>query len=236
MIVGGFHMANPGLDLHNTRVDDMLTSKRQREIETAVEALARFKPTKVGVEGRSDGLKERYAQYLAGNLPPVRNEVVQLGFRLARTAASEGVYSLDTPGDFPYDQVKQFAETHGMSGIIAEQDAITKAEVDEQTRRLATGTVSSTLRFLNDPARIRNDNRFYRAMLQVGAGPDQPGAELLVDWYKRNALICAKLVQLAKPGDRIVVFFGSGHAYFLRQCVTEMPGYRLVEPNDYLPR
>jgi hypothetical protein len=42
-------------------------------------------------------------------------------------------------------------------------------------------------------------------------------------------------VQLAKPGGRIVVFYGSGHAFFLRQCVTEMPGFKLVEANDYLP-
>ena len=43
-------------------------------------------------------------------------------------------------------------------------------------------------------------------------------------------------LQLAKPGDRIVVFYGSGHAFFLRQCVTEMPGFKLVEANDYLPK
>jgi hypothetical protein len=32
-----------------------------------------------------------------------------------------------------------------------------------------------------------------------------------------------------------VVFFGSGHAYLLRQCVNETPGLKLVEANDYLP-
>jgi hypothetical protein len=49
-------------------------------------------------------------------------------------------------------------------------------------------------------------------------------------------LICANLVQLARPGDRIVVFYGSGHAFLLRQCVAETPGFRLVEANAYLPR
>ena len=33
-----------------------------------------------------------------------------------------------------------------------------------------------------------------------------------------------------------MVFYGSGHAFLLRQCVSETPGFRLVEPNDYLPR
>jgi hypothetical protein len=43
-------------------------------------------------------------------------------------------------------------------------------------------------------------------------------------------------VQRAKPGDRVVVFYGSGHAFLLRQCVSEMPGYRLIEANDYLAK
>jgi Family of unknown function (DUF5694) len=41
---------------------------------------------------------------------------------------------------------------------------------------------------------------------------------------------------MAKPGDRIVVFYGAGHAYLLRQCVREVPGFELVEPNTYLPK
>jgi Family of unknown function (DUF5694) len=55
-------------------------------------------------------------------------------------------------------------------------------------------------------------------------------------WYHRNLLICANLLQVAKPDDRILIFFGSGHAFLLRRCVTETPGFRLVEPNDYLPQ
>jgi hypothetical protein len=30
--------------------------------------------------------------------------------------------------------------------------------------------------------------------------------------------------------------YGSGHAYLLRQCVREMPGFKLIEANDYLPK
>jgi hypothetical protein len=82
---------------------------------------------------------------------------------------------------------------------------------------------------------IKNGNAFYRSTLWVGGGTVQPGADLLTQWYRRNFLICANLVQRAKPGDHVVVFYGSGHSFLLRQCVSEMPGYRLVEANDYLP-
>jgi hypothetical protein len=235
MVVGVFHMSNPGRDIHNLKVDDVLEPKRQGEIAAVTDALSRFKPTKVGVEWPADLVAERYKQYLAGTLPPSRNEVVQLGFRLTKTAGAE-VYSLDADGDFPYERLKNFAETRGFSGLLDEQNAVVQREVDEQARLLAQKGVSADLRFLNDPTRLRTDNAFYRNMLRIGLGGDQPGADLTASWYHRNFLICANLLQLAKPGDRFVIFFGSGHAFLLRQCVTETPGFKLVEPNDYLPQ
>ena len=48
-------------------------------------------------------------------------------------------------------------------------------------------------------------------------------------------MIFARLMQAARPGDRIVVVYGSGHSYWLRQLVQTTPGFRLVEANDYLP-
>jgi hypothetical protein len=235
MVVGVFHMSNPGHDIHNLKVDDVLEPKRQGEIAALIDALARFKPTKVGVEWPADVVAERQRQYLAGTLPPSRNEVVQLGFRLAKIAGAE-VQSLDADGDFPYERLKNFAETRGFSKLLDELNAAIQRSVDEQARLLAQKGVSADLRFLNDPARLTNDNAFYRNMLRIGLGGDQPGADLTSSWYHRNFLICANLLQLAKPGDRVVIFFGSGHAFLLRQCVTETPGFKLVEPNDYLPQ
>jgi hypothetical protein len=38
-----------------------------------------------------------------------------------------------------------------------------------------------------------------------------------------------------KDGDRVVVLYGAGHARLLRECVEEMPGWKLVEANSFLP-
>lgn len=236
MIVGDFHMSNPGRDQHNVTVDDVLAPKRQGEITAAVDALNRFHPTAVAAEWPADIASERYAKYLAGTLAPSHNEVVQLGFRLARTAGLKQFHGIDVDGDFPYDAVDAYAKAHGQSAILDKAGEDIQAQVDHQAALLKTSSVSGVLRYLNDPARIRDDNGFYRTMLKVGGGTDQPGAELLTSWYRRNFLICANLVQLARPGDRIVVFYGSGHAFLLRQCVSESPGFKLVEPNAYLPK
>ena len=107
--------------------------------------------------------------------------------------------------------------------------------MEELERRLAISGVAGALRYLNDPVRLQSDNGFYRTMLKIRGGPEQPGAALLTSWYQRNFRICANLLQATKPGDRMVVFYGSGHAFLLRQCLQEPPGYQLVEPNDVLP-
>jgi len=50
LFVGSFHMNNPGRDVHNTKADDVLADKRQREIADIAKLIARFKPTKIMVE------------------------------------------------------------------------------------------------------------------------------------------------------------------------------------------
>ncbi|HEX3809092.1 MAG TPA: DUF5694 domain-containing protein [Rhizomicrobium sp.] len=236
MIVGDFHMNNPGRDLHNVQVEDVLTPKRQAEIAAAVSGIAQLKPTMVDVEDDAPGASQKYADYLKGTLPPSHSEIVQLGFRLAKQMNLQTVHGIDVEGEFPYDAVDAYAKAHGESAILDAANNDIGKMVDMIGKTLAAGTVSDVLRYLNDSARLSRDNDFYRTTLLVGGGKDQPGAELLTAWYRRNFYICANLVQLAKPGDRVVVFYGSGHAFLLRQCVSEMPGYKLIEPNGYLPK
>ncbi len=237
MIVGNFHMSNPGKDLHNATVDDMLSTLRQAQIKSTVDGLAKFHPTMVDAEWDADTARERYAAYLKGTLAPSRNEVVQLGFRLAHQAGLDTVHGIDVDGEFPFEAVQTYAQAHGQSALLGEQGAAIDAFLKTQTDILnGKGGVAAALRYLNDPALIANGNAFYRTTLKIGGGMDQPGADLLTAWYRRNFLICANIIQLTKPGDRVVVFYGSGHAFLLRQCIAETPGFKLVEPNDYLPK
>jgi len=196
--------------------------------------LARFKPTAVVVEWSGD-TQERYEKYLAGTYGVSHNEVVHLGFRLAHKMKLPTVAGIDVDGDFPYEPVETYAKAHGQSAWLDKASDEIESIVRQESAVLAKGTVGDLLRYLNTPANIARANGFYGYAMHIGAGTTQPGAELLTAWYHRNALICANLIQLAKPGDRIVVFYGSGHATLLRMCVSQTPGYELVEANDYLP-
>jgi hypothetical protein len=86
LVLGTYHMANPGRDIFNMAADDVLAPKRQAEIAELLEVLKRFKPTKIAVESTvyEDRRPKQYADYLAGKYTLTANEIEQVGFRLAK--------------------------------------------------------------------------------------------------------------------------------------------------------
>ena len=54
MVLGTYHFDNPGQDLHNMKVDSVLTPAKQAELADVASRLAKFNPTKIAVEALSD--------------------------------------------------------------------------------------------------------------------------------------------------------------------------------------
>jgi hypothetical protein len=239
IVLGTFHFDNPGLDLANTKVDDVLAPKRQAEIGKILSGLERFKPTKVAVESQrrqpGTSFNERYPIYRTGKMEPSRNEIVQIGFALAARMNHPNVYAVDVDGDFPFEAVMAYAERTGRAQKLGGQLAAIQKWAADFGKELATKTLSQALRIHNDPRFVAEGNAFYLEMLRYGALDDQPGAKLVSSWYERNIKTCARIVQIAEPGDRIVVLYGSGHSHLLRHCLGGVPGWRIVEANDFLP-
>ena len=50
----------------------------------------------------------------------------------------------------------------------------------------------------------------------------------------RNARICARILHVAEPGDRILVLYGVGHVHWLRDCLGTLPDVALIHPAPYL--
>ncbi len=246
MVLGTYHMGNPGQDLHNARIDPVTTPAKQAELEAVAEALARFRPTAIAIErvarNQSDMLDHRYPDFTPTDLLTSPDERVQVGYRLAHRLGLQRVYAIDEqdrdgqPSYFPFEDVQSWAEANGRSDALGAMLARVGAMVADMETRQRTDTVGGMLRWMNAPERAASDQTFYTGLLALGAGDTQPGAVLNGRWYTRNAMIFARLVQAARPGDRIVVIYGAGHGYWLKEFVRTTPGFRLVEANDYLPR
>jgi hypothetical protein len=236
MLIATYHFSNPGQDLNNVKSVDVLAPQRQRELEAVTQSLARFEPNSVAVEWPDDIVDERYPKFMGGTLAVSRNEVVQLGFRLASARKLKLVRGLDVDGDFPFDPVVAWASSHGRQTEIDRMLALGAAEVTRISALQEKHSIGGVLRDMNPPAAIAKNHSFYPTLLSMGEGTQQPGAALVSAWYSRNLAICARLMQAARAGDRIAVFYGQGHVYLLRQCLSEQSNVELVDALDYLPR
>ncbi len=101
LILGTYHMGGSS-DYIQTSTDDVLSPRRQREIEALVNALAAFRPTKIMVEAplaHDSALNARFRRYAAGQDTLRRNEIDQIGFRLAKRSGHSRVYAIDYSQD-----------------------------------------------------------------------------------------------------------------------------------------
>ena len=67
----------------------------------------------------------------------------------------------------------------------------------------------------------------------LGEPGDWAGADLLADWFRRNARIYANIAGLAgSPDERVLAIFGAGHLGWLRQNIASDPTLRLRTLGD----
>jgi hypothetical protein len=237
LVLGTYHMANPGHDIVNMQADDVLSPRRQGEIAQVIEVLKKFHPTKIAVErdGGDKRISSDYADYLAGKHELTRNEIEQLGFRLAKELGHKAVYPEDTDGDFPYPRLVKYAKATGRS---AELDA-TYGEVGDMVKAqgayLASHTILETLLSMNSDERVTRDVGFYFRQAHLGEHYDWAGADLVSDWFRRNMRIFTNLVGLAdSPSERILVIYGAGHLGWLRFAVASDPTLRLRKLAEFV--
>jgi len=185
LVLGVYHMSNPGRDIVNMQADDVLAPKRQAEIAQVIAALKRFQPTKVAVEADigDDRIPKRYAYYLAGKHELTRDETEQIGFRLAKELGHQTVYPVDVEGDFPFQRVVNYAKASGRSqeldAMMGEVGGIVKA----QGAYLASHTILETLLYMSSDDRVAADVGFYYRLAHFGEPGDlgrrRPGLRLV---------------------------------------------------------
>lgn len=243
LVLGTYHMDNPGQDLVNVRAADVLTPQRQAELAAVATALAQFKPTVIAVERITAApgyVDQHYSRFSESDLASKRDERVQIGYRVARIAGLQTVHGIDEqpaagePDYFPFEKVQASARARGQDaalGALLEQAGRTVAEFGGRQEK---STIAELLRDANDERGLADPSLYY-ALLGLDAGEDQPGAELLGYWYMRNAKIVAKLSDVVQPGDRVLVVFGAGHKHWIEQIARNTPGFEVVDATQYLP-
>ena len=189
LVLGTYHMANPGRDVFNMKADDVLAPKRQAEMAQLIAVLKKFNPTKIAVEADvgDDRVPNRYADYLAGKHELTRNEIEQVGFRLAKELGHKTVYPVDEEGEFPWQRILDYAKASGRSKELDELMSQIGAKVKAQNEYLSSHTVLEALLYMNSDEHVAEDVGFYYRESHFGEPGDYAGADLVSDWFPQHA-------------------------------------------------
>jgi hypothetical protein len=237
LILGTYHMANPGHDVFNMAADDVLAPKRQAEIGELLEVLKRFKPTKIAIESAVylDRRPKQYADYLAGKYTLTQNEIEQIGFRLAKELGMKAICPVDIDGEFPLQRVINYAKANGQSQILDGIMAEIGEMVKQQDAYLHSHSVLKTLLYMNDDKQVARDVGFYFREARLGDPADYAGPDLLTSWYQRNIRIYNNIAKIIEsPTERVLVIYGAGHLGWLRQIVADDPSLKLRKLSEFV--
>lgn len=244
MVLGAFHMGNPGQDVANADIENMLTVERQAEIAAIGNALMEFNPTVVAVERitqEPDYIDPKFVDYTPDDLAEIADERYQLGYRVAGLAGITRVYGIDEqpsdgePDYFPFDELMAQAAAIGESDKINAEIADVQAMMAKFSAMQKDKSVAELLLLNNEEGEFSSPDFYYRTF-GFDRGETQPGAELQAYWFMRNAKIFSKLVQVTKPGDRVLIVYGAGHKYWLDHFAKHTPGFVMIDPVPYLEK
>lgn len=246
-LVGTFHFAYYNFDAHKTSKEnqvDILSDKKQKELNELLEYIYKFKPTKIAVEsGPITGyLIKRYQAYKKGERKLGKDEIEQMGFRLLDKFNLDTIYGINDQGIFGdlYDckdslVIRPILDSISKGYDYMSDDPISKLyrEFYKENDSLA-GKVSLLEYFKyrnSDKVLDRGFGAYLNGDFKLG---NKRGADMMaLEWYSRNLRIYRHIQQITKsPEDRILVIMGWGHITVLKHLLECSPEFKLVKFNQ----
>ncbi|WP_410221115.1 DUF5694 domain-containing protein [Pedobacter sp.] len=248
-LLGTFHFNQV-----DTLTYDVNDEKHQESIKKLAKMVTGLKPDKVFIERMPEWeyknkMDSSYQEYKNGKLRKMRNEIWQVGARVAAELNHPHIYQCDHPGMYGiyYQKLVNYVKAHN------EEDKLTKKNGLGMTIPLTTLMKSDSirktvdlleyLRWLNSAAVQQSSHAHYiNVYPQIGntnvfnSESDYfLGADLTVDWYRRNILIYSKiLAQLDYKENAIFLIIGNDHIPIIKQLFKDNPYFNVVETEKWL--
>lgn len=240
LLLGSYHMSNPGADQFNLESDDVLQPKRQEEILEVVKKLAAFKPTKICIEAQygDSAIVAKYKTFLKKEIELRKSEKEQIGFRLAKLMGHETIYPIDVKMNIDQpglqDVITANPAKHGPR--MGQMESLGGEAMRVMGKWLAEGTVSEVLYNMNQPAfNDLNYQMYLKIFLPTVEGDNYAGADLAATWYHRNLRIMSNLHKIdVTPEDKVLIIFGQGHIPLFERIAKDSPYFEVVDVLPYL--
>lgn len=252
MLLGTFHFGYPNLDGHKTdssKFVDVKSPKRQAELEQLADVIMRFKPTRVYVESNDEPwVDSLYTAYLNNTYKLGRNEIFQVGFRVAGKMKHTKIYSSDT-WPFSSEHYNEFKWIDSLWEQSLPADSLRDKYWNKKYKQYYDNgdsadlalTILENFLLMAEPTTLQRMHGHYLTAdfntvpLHNNDDGQQGPDRLSIWWYNRNLRIFNNILR-TKPtaNDRIMVLFGNGHMPLLKHCFQASPAFEVVELKSLL--
>lgn len=241
MLLGTYHFEGSTNDAVQTPAADVLSERRQAELEELSGRLARWAPDQIAVEwpfSFADSTTAIYQRYASTGTTQSRNEVVQIGFRLARRLGHATVHPIDHQMPIGNDSIEPL---HARRPEFKQRQdsllAVLRTRADSIALWQRGTTLIEHLRDANSEHGLSGGNSLgmFGSLLAAGEGANRGGPQLIARWYERNIIMVHNLTRVLRPGTRrVLVVVGSGHVPAMRNILHESPDFCPVSSLPYL--
>jgi hypothetical protein len=255
-LVGTFHFNASDDDVIKGTKVDMSTPDKQRELDELVSKLQKTQADKVFVEwmpSRQRFVDSTYVLYRKGQREvgtqrQNNNEVVQIGYRLAKKLNRPKVYCADADGVFDYGAALDYAKSHGQEpilkgfnnpaqagdsvGLLIEKRVKAIEAARPAVPKRPMNNMLNLFKVLNSPeVNQANMDGYLLTDARVGSGDNYSGADLGGEYFKRNVRIYTNLLRAVdvQHDKSIVLIIGQGHVSLLKSILRYNSLFEVAE-------
>ena len=178
-----------------------------------------------------------------------KNELVQVGFRVAKMLGHKRVYQCDHPGRYGalYDRSSQYAQTNNQKGFLdatAKGTAVREDDLVNEDSLMQNSTLLEYIQWINSDVVMRTSHASYvsnyplvgsKGLYNYDDDDTLIGAELTADWYRRNIMIYTKMIsQLTFDEKAIFLIMGGDHIPILKHLFESNPNFEVMKAESWL--
>ena len=249
-LLGTFHFAQTDDDYN------IKEQKHQKSIAELCDIIKKQNPNKIFVERQPEyefknKIDSLFLSYVKGRKLKRKNEIYQVGFRVAKKLGHKKVYQCDNPGLYGkyYAEARDYATKNGQMDIMEAKRIGTVTRHDDiinEDSVMQNSTLLEYLQWINSKQVMQTSHAAYIANYpQIGStdfynyDDDNTliGAELTADWYRRNIMIYTKMInQLDYKEDAIFLLMGADHIPIVKSLFDANPYFEVIDPSKWLKK
>ena len=155
-----------------------------------------------------------------GSIGPFKsvNEIVQIGFRLAKKLNHDKIYGIDEDIELSDELVEKITPYIDMNSYFEKMRTITNKAQD----------LKELYAIHNSDTYITADHSMYIAMNKINLEKYE-GSQLVLQWYERNLKIFSNLQNICEKEDKVLVLIGSSHLKILKELIIASSEMDLCE-------